>query len=92
MAFCWRADVGSFICLLGTDWRISLQLNETNTDISFNSSSDELTNDLPRVSSIDITLPTGVCSYVQKHVIDALDSFAENLEKPSRASITCFWT
>ena len=42
-------------------------------------------------------MSTGVCSYVQKHVIEALEglskfSFAENLEKPSRASITCFWT
>ena len=26
---------------LESDWRISLQLNETNTDILFNSSSDE---------------------------------------------------
>ena len=52
---CWH----SFICLLGIDLRISLQLNETNTDIMFNSSSDELTNDIPWVSSIDITLPPG---------------------------------
>ena len=36
----------------------------------------------------------GVCSYAQKHVIDALEGFsqflARNWEKPSRASIACF--
>ena len=41
---------------------------------------------------------TAVCCYVHKHVIEAIEGFSkfyvnkENLEKPSRASITCFWT
>ena len=41
-------------------------------------------------------MATGVCSYDQKHVIDALEGFsqflARNWEKPFRASITCFGT
>ena len=44
---------------------------------------------------LKIEITTGVRSYVQKYVIDALlegfsQSLARNCEKPSRASITCF--